>query len=197
MIGIIDYQASNLPSVKKALDWLGAESVITSDPQVVGSMDKLVLPGVGNFAATQRLYESGLSQAISSSIEKGKPFLGICVGMQWLFEGSDEAPLVNGLGLFQGRVERFAPGVKVPHVGWNSVESRNGSKLFANLGVSPFVYYTHSYRCPITDEASGVTEYGGNFAASVERGNVFGVQFHPEKSGEAGLEVLKNFLEIP
>jgi glutamine amidotransferase len=196
VIGIIDYQAGNVPSVKKALDFLGAKYVVTDDPNEARGLDKLVLPGVGNFAATKRLSDSGLTEVVRERIAQGVPFLGICVGLQWLFESSEEAPNVPGLGLFKGVVAKFPEAVKSPHVGWNSVEPKNGSKLFRNLNGGGYVYYTHSYRCPITPESSATTEYGGSFAAAVEHGNVFGVQFHPEKSGEIGLQVLKNFLEI-
>ena len=196
MIGIIDYQAGNVPSVKKALDFLGAKYVVTDDPNEARKLDKLVLPGVGNFAATKRLSDTGLTPVVRERIAQGVPFLGICVGLQWLFESSEEAPNVPGLGLFKGVVAKFPEEVKSPHVGWNSVEPKNGSKLFRNLNGGGYVYYTHSYRCPITPESSATTEYGGSFAAAVEHGNVFGVQFHPEKSGETGLQVLKNFLEI-
>ncbi|HWZ45936.1 MAG TPA: imidazole glycerol phosphate synthase subunit HisH [Candidatus Saccharimonadales bacterium] len=196
MIGIIDYQAGNVPSVKKALDFLGATYIVTEDPIQARTLDKLILPGVGNFAATKRLNDTGLTEAVRERIVQGIPFLGICVGLQWLFESSEEAPNLPGLGLLKGVVAKFPETVKSPHVGWNLVEPQNGSKLFRNLNSGGFVYYTHSYRCPITPEAIATTEYGGSFAAAVERGNIFGVQFHPEKSGEIGLRVLKNFLEI-
>lgn len=196
MIGIIDYQVGNVPSVKKALDFLGAKYIVTDDPKQARALDKLILPGVGNFAATKRLNDTGLTDALRERIAQGIPFLGICVGLQWLFESSEEAPNVPGLGLFKGVVAKFPETVKSPHVGWNLVEPQNGSRLFRNLNSGGFVYYTHSYRCPITPEAIAITEYGGSFAAAVERGNALGVQFHPEKSGETGLRVLKNFLEI-
>jgi len=198
MIGIIDYQAGNVPSVKKALDFLGAKYVVTEDPNEVRRLEKLVLPGVGNFAATKRLNDTGLTTAIRERIGAGIPFLGICVGLQWLFESSEEAPDVPGLAFCKGVVAKFPATVKSPHVGWNSVQPNRGSKLFRGIGGEKggYVYYTHSYRCPVTPESSATTEYGGSFAAAVEKDNVFGVQFHPEKSGETGLQVLKNFLDV-
>ncbi len=197
MITIIDYKAGNLASVVKAFKYLGAVTEVTGDPDVVASASKLVLPGVGHFGATAILESSGLRQAVEQSIARDVPFLGICVGMQWLFEGSDEAPETRGLGVFRGKCQRFPATVKVPHVGWNQVRSGNSSKLLAGLDNDFFVYYTHSYRAPSGDGTVACTEYGGAFAAVVERNNVFGVQFHPEKSGAAGLQLLENFVNVP
>lgn len=196
MIAIVDYQAGNITSVKKALDALGVDSVVTSQAKSIARADKIMLPGVGHFAATQMLDRTGMKAAIQSAIERGVPFLGICVGMQWMFEGSSEAPGIKGLGAFIGQCSRFAEGrgLKVPHVGWNSLEVQAGSRLM--YGVNGFVYYSHSYRAPVTDETVAQTEYGERFSAAVERGNIFGVQFHPEKSGEPGLRVLRNFVEL-
>lgn len=195
MIAIVDYQAGNLVSVKKALDHLGFASEITSDPEVVRRAERIVLPGVGHFSTMQRLADSGLRDAIKESIGRGVPFLGICLGMQWLFAGSTEAQTVKGLGLFNGVCERFPGCVKSPHVGWNDMLPRGKTRLFAGLPHEAFVYFTHSYRAPVVEGVVATTNYGEPFASAVERGNIFGVQFHPEKSGEAGLQVLKNFCE--
>ena len=195
MIAIVDYQAGNLASVKKALDFCQARSLITADPAVVDAADRIVLPGVGHFAATAALERSGLRDAIARSIARGVPFLGICVGMQWMFEGSTEAPDVPGLGLFPGRCERFTGDMKVPHVGWNRLDVRRESRLLRGIEAAPFVYFTHSYRAD-AGHAVATADYGGNFAAVIERDNMFGVQFHPEKSSAAGLQILKNFCEL-
>jgi len=196
MIAIVDYGAGNLTSVKKALDWLRQESVITSDPGTVAKAAKVVLPGVGHFAATAVLETSGLRHAIAHSISRGIPFLGICVGMQWMFAGSEESPDTPGLGLLPGVCERFPAQVKSPHVGWNQLEIAPSSTLFRGLPSSSFVYFTHSYRAPLTGTTTAGCEYGGRFSAAVERDRVFGVQFHPEKSGEVGLRLLGNFCEL-
>ncbi|MFZ0737305.1 MAG: imidazole glycerol phosphate synthase subunit HisH [Candidatus Acidiferrales bacterium] len=196
MIAIVDYRAGNLASVKKALDVLGAESAITSDPDAVRGAEKIILPGVGHFASTQALDELGLRDAASAAIRAGRPFLGICVGMQWMYEGSAEAPEVAGLGLFAGRCERFPAAVKSPHVGWNQVCANKPSRMLRGVKPDAFVYYTHSYYGPLIDPCTGITEYGVKFAAVVEQENVFGVQFHPEKSADAGLQVLRNFVEL-
>jgi glutamine amidotransferase len=193
VISIVNYQASNLRSVKKALDYLGYESEITADPEQVLRADKVLLPGVGHFAATEQLARTGLRDAIAEIVRRGTPFLGICVGMQWIFRSSEEAGQTQGLGLFTGACERFPAGCKVPHVGWNSLDLTAPSRLLAGVETGAFVYYTHSYRAPVCDDTVATTEYQGAFTAAVERENVFGVQFHPEKSGETGLQILKNF----
>jgi glutamine amidotransferase len=195
-IAVVDYRAGNLTSVVKALHALGANPEVTSDPDVVNRAGKVILPGVGHFAATQFLTERGLTAAIHDRIATGTPFLGICVGLQWLFEGSTEAPDVPGAGLFRGACERFVTSGKVPHVGWNSLSVRQGSRLMAGVDDGAYVYFTHSYRASVDNDTVAVTEYGGPFAAAVERNNVMGVQFHPEKSGDAGLTILKNVLEL-
>ena len=197
MIAVIDYKAGNLTSVLKALESLGAGDVkVTADPMVVRSAERIILPGVGHFQATEALREGGLTTAVTESIAKGVPFLGICVGLQWLLEGSTEADGVPGLGAFPGRCERFTTTEKVPHVGWNSVQVSTHSKLMRGIDDGAFVYYTHSYQAPLLKETVAVTDYGGcRFTGAVERGNVMGVQFHPEKSGAAGLQVLQNFLK--
>jgi len=196
MIAIVDYGAGNLVSVKKAIDWLGYECVITSDRADVARAEKIVLPGVGHFASTSSLAVSGLSDQIQHSIGEGIPFLGICVGMQWMFQGSAESPATKGLGLLPGECERFPPTVKSPHVGWNSLSVRSSSRLFRGVPPSPFVYFTHSFRASVDDATVACCQYGGEFSAAVERNHVFGVQFHPEKSGETGLALLRNFLRI-
>lgn len=197
MIAVVDYKAGNLTSVMKALRAAGADPTLTEDPAAVLRADKIILPGVGHFAATQFLDERGLKAAILERISAGTPFLGICVGLQWLFAGSTESPGCAGLAAFPEICERFAPGKKVPHVGWNSLAIRPGSRLLAGIPDGAFVYFTHSWRAPVVQATVAVTEYGEPFTAAVEHGNVFGVQFHPEKSGETGLQVLRNFLELP
>jgi glutamine amidotransferase len=196
MIAIVDYQAGNLASVKKAFDHLGAESIVTGDPEQVRRADKIVLPGVGHFAATKALDDAGLRECIGESIGRGVPFLGICVGMQWLLSSSEEAPGVTGLALWSEECSRFPMEVKSPHVGWNSLEiSDNGSRLLREVSSSgAFVYFTHSYRAPLLTATVAECEYGGRFSAVIEQNNVFGVQFHPEKSGSIGLGVLGNFI---
>lgn len=195
-IAVIDYKAGNLTSVMKALDALGVDACVTADPAEVRAARKVILPGVGHFRATQLLQETGLTAAVSEVIAEGVPFLGICVGLQWLFAGSTEAPEVEGLGLFTGECERFGAGVKVPHVGWNQVTVNPDSRLMRGVPSGSFVYYTHSYRAPVVEETVAVTEYGAGFSGAVERAHVMGVQFHPEKSGAAGLQVLRNFAEM-
>ena len=196
MIAVIDYKAGNLTSVMKALDALGATATVTADPDVVRHASKVILPGVGHFQATRLLEDSGLSAAVHEAIGQGVPFLGICVGLQWLFAGSTEAPGVRGLGIFPGACERFAAGVKVPHVGWNEVRVAPDSRLMRGVADQSFVYYTHSYRAPLVKETVAVTDYGGPFSGAVEQDCVMGVQFHPEKSGAAGMRVLRNFVEL-
>jgi len=196
MIAIVDYGAGNLVSVKKALDWLGQECTITSAPGDVAKASKIVLPGVGHFASTAALARSGLQHAIAAGIERETPFLGICVGMQWMFERSQESPETGGLGLLQGECERFPASVKSPHVGWNQLEVNPSSRLLRDVPSESFVYFTHSFRAPVTETTVACCEYGGRFSAAVERDHVFGVQFHPEKSGEIGLKILSNFCAL-
>jgi imidazole glycerol-phosphate synthase subunit HisH len=197
VIAVIDYKAGNLASVMKALAAVGGPAQITEDPAVVRSAERVVLPGVGHFAATARLRETGIEEAVRDLITHGVPFLGICVGLQWLFESSTEASGVAGLGAMRGCCTRFPETHKVPHVGWNTLEAHPQSRLLAGLPAHAFVYYTHSYRAPLVEETVGVTDYAGRFSGAVERRNVFGVQFHPEKSGDTGLHVLRNFLAVP
>jgi glutamine amidotransferase len=208
-VTVIDYKAGNLTSVVKSLRHEGAEVTVTDEPGPLAAAERIVLPGVGHFAATKRLDETGLTPAIRDAIARGIPFLGICVGMQWLLEGSTEAPEQPGLGHFLGTCDRFPDGrYKVPHVGWNSIGvSLTCPRLLAYIRRVEFVYFTHSYFAPMTTEfqdADGEyygavvadTEYIHPFAAALEFRNVFATQFHPEKSGEAGLRILRNFLEV-
>jgi glutamine amidotransferase len=202
VIAVIDYKAGNLTSVVKALNYLGTETTVTQDPEVVRVASKIVLPGVGHFRATSLLEERGITMAVREAVARGAWFLGVCVGLQWLFEGSTEAPETAGLGHFPGQCERFpalfeGQELKSPHVGWNSLEEvREDSRLLRGIEPGGFVYYTHSWRAPVVSGTASVTNYGGAFTAAVEQGNVMGVQFHPEKSSSVGLEVLKNFVEL-
>lgn len=203
MIAVIDYKAGNLTSVVKALRFLGSKDVVVTQSSAdVLRADKIVLPGVGHFRATQLLQDLGFTEAIREAVSAGAPFLGICVGLQWLYEGSTESPETRGFDYFTGQCERFPASfegndLKSPHVGWNSLEAiRADSRLLRGVEPGSFVYYTHSWRAPLSADTAATTNYGGEFTAAVERGNVMGVQFHPEKSAETGLQVLKNFLEL-
>jgi glutamine amidotransferase len=196
MIAIVDYGAGNLKSVAKAFQYLGAEVTVTSQPDSLASADKIVLPGVGHFASLSELDRTGLRYKLLESIRAGKPFLGICLGMQWLFTGSEEDLQTPGAGLLSGSCQRFSTGVKSPHVGWNSLDFRDPSRLLRGLTPGSFVYYTHSFCAPICASTTAHTEYGLRFSAAVEKDNVFGVQFHPEKSAQVGLSILRNFCEV-
>ena len=197
MIAIIDYKAGNLASVKKALEHLQVDATVTDDSKVVRQADKLILPGEGHFAATTQLNLNGMRDAVQESITAGKPFLGICVGMQWMLEGSSEAPDVPGLGAVQACCTRFqSTDLKVPHVGWNQIEKMRCCRLLEGIESGSFVYYSHSYGAPVTAETVASTNYCGEYCAALEHNNLFGVQFHPEKSGAVGLRLLKNFLDI-
>ncbi len=199
MIALIDYGAGNLTSVRKALHALSADVQTPERPADIAGASGLIVPGVGHFAATEALAGPWTS-AVRQAVDAGTPLLGICVGMQWLFEGSDEAPGVPGLGLLSGRVERLdgdpARRLKIPHVGWNGLDMPRPSRLLAGIAPPAHVYFTHSYAAPVTSDCVGATTHAGPFAAAVERSLVFGVQFHPEKSGDAGLQILRNFLGI-
>src|SRR6476469_9981912 len=195
IIAIVDYGAGNISSVKKALEHLGAEAQVTSDPAVIAAAEKIIMPGVGHFSRCQSLNKN-LRAPVLDAIQNGKPFLGICVGMQWLFAGSTEAPETPAAALFAGECSRFPASVKSPHVGWNQLAIASGSRLLRGISNGAFVYYTHSCRAPVVAETAACTNYGGAFSAAVERDNVFGVQFHPEKSAEAGLKVLENFCAL-
>ena len=198
-IAIIDYGMGNLHSAAKALEKVGAQVAVTRDPELVRQADKVVLPGVGAFGDCMgNLERYGLVPAIRETAAAGKPLLGICLGLQMLFEGSEEDPGVPGLGIFPGQVKLIeAPGLKIPHMGWNSLTWRQESILFRGLPAGSFVYFVHSYHA-VPEDASlvtAVTEYGGAVTAAVGKGNVQAVQFHPEKSGTVGLQILKNFKE--
>lgn len=199
-IAIIDYGMGNLHSAAKALEKVGAQVKVTSDPELVRQADKVILPGVGAFGdCMKNLNERGLAPVIHEVIAAGKPFLGICVGLQLLFEGSEEDPGVAGLGIFKGMVRKIAaPGLKIPHMGWNNLEYRTSSSLFQGLPPAAYVYFVHSYHAVPTDESciTAVTDYGGQVTAAVGRGLVQAVQFHPEKSSAVGLKILANFKEM-
>lgn len=199
MTAIIDYGAGNLMSVKKALDYIGAQSEITSDPAVIKSADSVILPGVGAFGdAMDSMRGKGLDGAVTAAALSGKPFLGICLGLQLLFETSDETPGAKGLALLNGNISAIPKtgGLKVPHIGWNSIEIRENSRLFSGIPNGTYFYFVHSYYLNGANESdvAATTEYGVKIECAVERGNLFATQFHPEKSGAAGLQVLKNFI---
>lgn len=201
MIAIIDYDAGNLRSVEKALIALGETPVITRDAQILLVADKVILPGVGSFGdAMDKLYQYELVSVIEQIVEKGTPFLGICLGLQLLFERSDETMGVAGLGILEGEILRIpdCEGLKIPHMGWNSLEVSKSSKLLTGLGNEPYVYFVHSYYLKARDEAivAATTEYSTHIHAAVEKGNVFACQFHPEKSSDVGAKILKNFVEL-
>ena len=199
-IAIIDYGMGNLHSAAKALEKVGAQVTVTRDPELVRQADKVVVPGVGAFGdCMKNLNERELAPVIHEVIAAGKPFLGICVGLQLLFEGSEEDPGVAGLGIFKGMVRKIAaPGLKIPHMGWNNLEYRTSSSLFQGLPPAAYVYFVHSYHAVPTDESciTAVTDYGGQVTAAVGRGLVQAVQFHPEKSSAVGLKILANFKEM-
>jgi imidazole glycerol-phosphate synthase subunit HisH len=195
---VIDYGVGNLRSVEKAFQAGGAEAVVSADERVLRGADKLVLPGVGAFRACMTaLAERGFDRLVRERVAEGTPLLGVCVGMQMLFEESEEFGLTPGLGLLRGRVRRFPPALRVPQVGWNRVAWGRAHPLAESIDDGSFFYFVHSYFCEATDEedALGVTEYGARYASVVARGNVCGVQFHPEKSQSAGLRLLKNFAD--
>jgi glutamine amidotransferase len=197
VIALIDYGAGNLTSVRKALTALGAEYATPTSPDELQRFSAVIVPGVGNFAATAALV-GPWRDAIATAVHGGTPAFGICLGMQWLFEGSDEAPDVPGLGVLAGRVTRLQGDaerrLKIPHVGWNALDFTRPARILAGLERPAHVYFTHSYAAPVTEACVAATEHGERFAAVVERGHIFGVQFHPEKSSDAGLQILRNFL---
>jgi glutamine amidotransferase len=201
MIALIDYGAGNLTSVKKALVAVGADVVVPTTPDELWRADGVIVPGVGHFGATRAL-DAHWVDAIRGLVERGRPMLGICLGMQWLFEGSDEAPECPGLGLLRGRCVRLrgalkaddARGLKIPHVGWNALEQRREAPLVQGVPRGAQVYFTHSYAAPVTPDTVAATEHGEAFASVVQRDHIAGVQFHPEKSGEVGLTILRNFI---
>ena len=199
MIALVDYGAGNLTSVRKAFSTLGARFFTPAAPEECAGVAAIVVPGVGHFAATAAL-DAPWRAAISAAVAKGTPLFGICVGMQWLFEGSDEAPGVAGLGVMKGRIARLdgdaEKRLKVPHVGWNALDFTKPARILSGLSPGAQVYFTHSFAAPVTDACAAATTHANTFASVVERDNVFGVQFHPEKSSDAGLQILRNFLDL-
>lgn len=195
MIAVLDYGAGNLTSVLKGLRAAGADVAAVQGAGALAAANAIVVPGVGHFGATGGIDVASRS-AIRDAVGRGCPLLGICLGMQYLFEGSAEAPAAPGLGLFTGECSLLPPTEKVPHVGWNDLRFVRSSRLLENVPDGSLVYFTHSYAAPITDVCVAATDYSARFAAAVERGNVFGVQFHPEKSGEAGMRILRNFVAL-
>lgn len=201
MIAIVDYGAGNLHSVKKALDYLNAQSIITSNPDEINNADGVILPGVGSFGhAMQSMQKSGLVSAVKDAANGDKPFLGICLGLQLLFESSQEAQGVEGLGILKGEILTIPRdnGLKVPHIGWNSLEIKQSNGIFKDIKEDSYVYFVHSYYLKATNqnEVAANTHYGVEINAAVQKGNVCAVQFHPEKSGDVGLKILSNFIEM-
>lgn len=201
MIAIIDYDAGNIKSVEKAFQFLGEEVILTRDRNVILNADGIVLPGVGAFGdAMEKLHRYGLAAVIHEAVEKKIPFLGICLGLQLIFERSDESPGVEGLGLLKGEILHIPEesGLKIPHIGWNSLKFHGKGRLFGGLEESAYVYFVHSYYLKAEDEGivTAVTEYGTAIHASVEQGNLFACQFHPEKSSDTGLKILRNFISV-
>ena len=201
MIAIIDYDAGNIRSVEKAMKYLGQDVCITRDRDTLLRADKVILPGVGSFGdAMNHLQEYGLVDVIHELTELEKPFLGICLGLQLLFESSEETPGVEGLGILKGKIVKIppAPGLKIPHMGWNNIKVKEDSRLFKGLPDNPYVYFVHSYYLQADDEdiVAATTEYGVKIHAAVEKDNIFACQFHPEKSSTVGLQILKNFVSL-
>lgn len=201
MIAIIDYDAGNIKSVEKALQKLGQDVVITRDADTILAADKVILPGVGAFGdAMENLKKYQLDQVIYQVVERNIPFLGICLGLQLLFERSDESKGVEGLGILKGEICKIPDqeGLKIPHMGWNSLHLQNSGRLFQNLEENAYVYFVHSYYLKAEEEeiVKATTEYSTHIHASVEKGNVFACQFHPEKSSDVGMQILKNFVEL-
>ena len=196
-VALLDYRAGNLTSVRKGLAAVGARVFTPTTPDELSRGAAVVVPGVGHFSATSVL-DDAWRGAIMAAVRSGVPLLGICLGLQWLFEGSDESPGQPGLGLLEGRCFKLPPPLKVPHVGWNSLEIPGSppAPLLEGISDGSQVYFTHSYAAPVTRDTVAATTHGQQFAAAVERGRVCGVQFHPEKSGDAGLRILSNFLAI-
>ena len=196
MIALVDYGAGNVGSVLKAVQYLGFPAQPVSSPELLAGAEKIVLPGQGHFGAMMKaLADRRLLTTLRKKIAAGTPYFGICLGLQALYESSEEAPAVTGLGMLRGKVTRFQALPKVPQVGWNQLQIRRADGLFRSIADGSFVYYCHSYYGPVTPESVAVTEYGETYAAGVQKGNIWAVQFHPEKSGEVGLRILRNFLE--
>ena len=197
MIALIDYRAGNLTSVRKAFAALGADLFTPASPADLGEAAAIVVPGVGHFGATRALGPDW-TEAILARVGEGRPLLGICLGMQWLFEGSEEAPELPGLGLLGGQCYKLpsTADIKIPHVGWNALEMQRDASIVDTVTTGSQVYFTHSFVAPVTGDTVAVTTHGEPFAAVVQRGHVTGVQFHPEKSGDVGLQILRNFLSL-
>lgn len=202
MVAIIDYDAGNIKSVEKAVQFLGAEAVVTRDRQTILAADHVILPGVGSFGdAMEKIRNYGLEEVIHEVVEQGIPFLGICLGLQLLFASSEETSGVKGLDILPGTIRRIpdAPGIKIPHIGWNSLKFPKKSRLFKGLPEDSYVYFVHSYYLKAEEEdiVAATTEYGGTLIhAAVEKDNVFVCQFHPEKSSDVGLQILRNFINV-
>ena len=201
MIAIIDYDAGNIKSVEKAVTALGGQTILTRDPEEIRKADKVILPGVGSFGdAMENLRRYQLPDVIREITAAGKPFLGICLGLQLLFEKSEESPGAAGLGILKGEILRIpeGDGLKIPHMGWNSLHFQNSGRLFRGMEEGTFVYFVHSYYLKAADPSivKAVTEYGVTIHASVEQGNIMATQFHPEKSSGAGRQILQNFLAL-
>ena len=201
MITIVDYDAGNIKSVEKALQYIGAQCVITRDTDLIGRADKVIVPGVGAFEqAMDNMRQYQLIDVLREVAKRGTPILGICLGLQLFFEGSEENDGVEGLGLLRGRIVRFHEehGLKIPHIGWNSLSLKNKGRLFEGMEEEPYVYFVHSYYLKAEEEGivKAVTEYGVQIHASVEQDNLFACQFHPEKSSRTGLKILKNFVKL-
>ena len=195
MIAIVDYGAGNIASVLKAFRACGAAPRVVRTASEMGTASAIVVPGVGHFRATSAIDDRWRGEIVAA-VNRGTPLLGICLGMQWLYDGSEEAPDLRGLGMIQGRVARMTGDVKVPHVGWNTLRRTDQSRVVDATDDGVAVYFTHSFAAPVTAETTATTEHGGTFAAVVERRNVTGMQFHPEKSGAAGLRLLTRWLAL-
>jgi imidazole glycerol-phosphate synthase subunit HisH len=201
VISILDYGAGNLRSVQNTLGAIGVEYELVRDSAALGRATKIILPGVGHFGQMMRaLDQMQVRDALLERIHAGVPFLGICLGLQALFESSEEAPEERGLGLFQGQIQRFSATARVPHMGWNEIEPGTlrepGAKLLTNLAPHPYLYFAHSYYAPVTESTAATCTYTMPYTAVLETQNIFGVQFHPEKSGPVGLQIVRNFVEI-
>jgi imidazole glycerol-phosphate synthase subunit HisH len=197
VITILDYGAGNLRSVQNTLGEIGAEYQLVRDAAGLSQATKIILPGVGHFGQMMRaLDQMQVREALIERIRAGVPFLGICLGLQALFESSEEAPQERGLGLFPGEIRRFPATARVPHMGWNEIELRNGAKLLKNLAPHPYLYFAHSYYAPLNDATAATCQYEVPYTAVLETKNIFGVQFHPEKSGSVGLGIVKNYCDV-
>ena len=197
MITILDYGAGNLRSVQNTLDEIGAKYELVRDADGLRRATKIILPGVGHFGQMMRAFDAmGVREALIDRIRARVPFLGICLGLQALFEASDEAPDTQGLGLFEGAIRRFPSTARVPHMGWNEIAPRTGSTLLRKLPAHPYLYFAHSYYAPLNSSTAATCNYVVDYTAVLESGNIFGVQFHPEKSGPLGIAVVRNFVEL-